>query len=115
MQNAERVEVRRGKNESSASLIRRFSRRAQGLGLVREMRKRRYYIRIKSKNVDHARAMIRSARRKEFNELVKLGKIDPATYGKKPRRKPPITTTATTGTAPAATTTAAPATTATKA
>ena len=86
MINAERVEVRRGKNESSTSLIRRFSRRAQGLGLVREMRKRRYYIRLKSKNVDHARAMVRTARRIEYNEKVKLGKIDPATYGKKGKK-----------------------------
>ena len=76
MVNATRVEVKRGKNESSASLIRRFSRRAQGLGLVREMRKRRYYERQKSKNVDHRRAMVKSARREDFNEKVKLGKID---------------------------------------
>jgi len=76
MMNATRVEVKRGKNESSASLIRRFSRRAQGLGLVREMRKRRYYERSKSKNVDHRRALVKAARRADFNEKVKLGKID---------------------------------------
>ncbi len=73
-----RVEVRRGKNESAASLIRRFSRRAQGLGLVRMMRKKRYYIREKSKNVDHKRALISLGRREKYQELVKLGKIDPA-------------------------------------
>lgn len=77
MQNAVRVEVRRGKNESSASLIRRFSRRGQGLGLVRALRKLRYYTRTKSKNVEHMRAMVAGARRAEYNELVKLGKIDP--------------------------------------
>lgn len=76
MQNAVRVEVRRGKNESSASLIRRFSRRAQGLALVRAMRTRRYFVRQKSKNVDHKRALIKSERITKFNELVKLGKID---------------------------------------
>ncbi|MBU1292986.1 hypothetical protein KJ819_02885 [Patescibacteria group bacterium] len=78
MQNAVRVEVSRGKNESSASLIRRFSRRGQGLGLVRALRKRRYYVRTKSKNVEHMRAMVAGARRAEYNEQVKLGKIDPA-------------------------------------
>ena len=77
MVNATRVEVRRGKNESSASLLRRFSRRAQGLGLVREMRKRRYFARVKSKNVDHKRAMVSLERRDKYHELVKLGKIDP--------------------------------------
>lgn len=72
-----RVEVRRGKNESSTALIRRFTRRAQGLSLVREMRDRRYYKRTKSKNVEHKRALVAKVRRETYNELVKLGKIDP--------------------------------------
>ena len=86
MQNATRVEVRRGKNESAASLIRRFSRRAQGLNLVRMMRKRRYYTRIKSKNVEHARALVSLERRTNYNEQVKLGKIDPAARRTKGRK-----------------------------
>lgn len=73
-----RVEVKRGKNESSTALIRRFTRRAQGLGLVREMRDRRYFERTRSKNVGHKRALISKVRRETYNELVKLGKIDPA-------------------------------------
>lgn len=73
-----RVEVQRGKNESSVALIRRFTRRAQGLGLVREMRDRRYWQRTESKSVGHKRALISKARREKYNELVKLGKIDPA-------------------------------------
>ena len=73
-----RVEVRRGKNESSTALIRRFTRRAQGLGLVREMRDRRYFKRSKSKNVGLKRALISKVRREKYNEAVKLGKIDPA-------------------------------------
>jgi len=87
MVNATRIEVRRGKNESSASLIRRFSRRAQGLGLVREMRNRRYFERLKSKNVGKRRALIKNERRARFAELVKLGKIDPATIGKRGRKR----------------------------
>jgi ribosomal protein S21 len=80
-----RVEVMRGKNESSTALIRRFTRRAQGLGLVREMRDRRYWHRAKSKNVGHKRALVNKVRRENYNELVKLGKIDPA--AKKTRGK----------------------------
>jgi len=72
------VEVKRGKNESSTALIRRFTRRAQGLGLVREMRDRRYFERARSKNVGHKRALISKVRREKYNEQVKLGKIDPA-------------------------------------
>lgn len=79
-----RVEVKRGKNESSTALIRRFTRRTQGLGLVREMRDRRYWQRTRSKNVGHKRALISKVRRETYNELVKLGKIDPA--AKKVRR-----------------------------
>ncbi len=66
-----RVEVLRGKNESSLALIRRFSRRAQGLGLVREMRKRRYFERVKSKNVGHKRALVSKERREVYQELGK--------------------------------------------
>ena len=86
MQNATRVEVRRGKNESAASLIRRFSRRAQGLNLVRMMRKKRYYVRQKSKNVDHQRALVSLERRTEYHNLVKLGKIDPTARRGKGRK-----------------------------
>ena len=80
-----RVEAKRSKNESSTALIRRFTRRAQGLGLVREMRNRRYFERTRSKNVGHKRALISKVRRETYNELVKLGKIDPA--AKKTRGK----------------------------
>ena len=86
MTSSTRVEVRRGKNESSSALIRRFSRRAQGLGLVREMRDRRYFERSKSKNVDHKRAMVTKARRENYRELVKLGKIDPTARRVKGKR-----------------------------
>lgn len=73
-----RVEVRRGKNESSTALIRRFTRRAQGLGLVRAIRNNRYWERPMSKNVERKRALISKVRRENYNEQVKLGKIDPA-------------------------------------
>jgi len=73
-----RVEVKRGKNESSAALIRRFTRRAQTLGIVRAVRNGRYFERAKSKNVGHKRALVSKVRRETYNELVKLGKIDPA-------------------------------------
>ena len=80
-----RVEVKRGKNESTTALIRRFTRRAQGLGIVRAVRGARYWERSKSKNVGHKRAMVSKARRENYNELVKLGKIDPA--AKKTRKR----------------------------
>lgn len=72
-----RIEVRRGKNESTTALIRRYTRKAQGLGIVREVRGRRYWERSRSKNVNHKRALITKKRRDQYAELVKLGKIDP--------------------------------------
>ena len=81
-----RVEVRRGKNESSTALIRRFTRKAQGLGLVREMRERRYWKRTKCKDVGHKRALSNKVRRERYHELVKLGKIDPAAKRVRGRR-----------------------------
>lgn len=72
-----RIEVRRGKNESSSALIRRFTRRVQGLNLVREVRGRRYWQRKASKNTNHKRALVATERRANYRELVKLGKIDP--------------------------------------
>jgi ribosomal protein S21 len=80
-----RVEVKRGKNESTTALIRRFTRRAQGLGLVRAVRDGRYFDRAVSKNVNHKRAIISKVRRENYNEQVKLGKIDPA--AKKTRKR----------------------------
>ena len=80
-----RVEVKRGKNESSTALIRRFTRRAQGLGIVRAIRNNRYWERSESKNVAHKRALVSKVRRENYNELVKLGKIDPA--AKKTRKR----------------------------
>lgn len=74
-----RVEVKKGKNENSSALIRRFSRRVQGTGLIRLMRKRRTYTRNLSKNVEHKRALVTLKRRAEYEELLKLGKIEPRT------------------------------------
>lgn len=71
-----RVAVERGKNESSTALIRRFTRRAQGLGLVREMRDRRYWHRIKSKNVGLKRALVNKARRaRDFTRVGHLARV----------------------------------------
>jgi ribosomal protein S21 len=80
-----RVEVVKKRNETSMSLIRRFSRRAQGAGIVRMMRKKRYYDRPLSKNVEHKKKLVRLDKRAKFEEAVKLGKIDLS--APRPRRR----------------------------
>jgi len=87
MAGATRVEVRRGKNESSIALIRRFSRRAKDSSLVQRMRRHRYHARLKSKNIERTSALSLLARRARYHELVKLGKIDPNARRNNHRRR----------------------------
>jgi ribosomal protein S21 len=69
------IEVAKNANESTANLIRRFTKRVQGAGLVQGIRRERYFSRIKSRNVRKASRLTVLARREKYNELLKLGKI----------------------------------------
>ncbi|TSC86469.1 MAG: Uncharacterized protein G01um10148_455 [Parcubacteria group bacterium Gr01-1014_8] len=69
------AEVNKAGNESPLSVIRKFSRRVQGTGLIQNARKRRYYVRTTSKAVAKKKALKRIKRRDEFRRLVKEGKI----------------------------------------
>ncbi len=76
------AEVSKVGNESPLAVIRKFSRRVQGTGLIQNARKRRYYVRATSKAVSKKRAIKRIKRHKEFNRLVKEGKV-----AEKPQRR----------------------------
>ncbi len=69
------AEVQKSGNESTLSVIRKFSRRVQGTGLIKNSRKTRYYERQKSKTVQKKRALKLLKRRAEFKQLVKEGKV----------------------------------------
>lgn len=69
------AEVTKSGNESTLSVIRKFSRRVQGTGLVKNARKTRYYERQKSKSVQKKRALKLIKRRAEYRQLVKDGKV----------------------------------------
>ena len=69
------VEVSKMGNESPLAVIRKFSRRVQGTGLIQLTRKRRYYERATSKAVAKKRALKRIKRRDEYRRAVKDGKI----------------------------------------
>lgn len=79
---ATNAEVKKNDNENAISLIRRFSKRVQGTGLIQGTRKRRYFARSKSKLVSRKGALKRIARRDEVQELIKLGKMEPRVPGK---------------------------------
>lgn len=69
------AQVERAANESPTSLIRRFSKKVQGLGLVQEVRGRRYQGRNPSKLAKKKKALGLLSRRAKYEHLLKLGKI----------------------------------------
>lgn len=69
------VEVKKNNAESTANLIRRFTKRMQGAGIVPKMRSRRYFSRTKSGNVQQTARLKKLAKKEKYEELVKLGKV----------------------------------------
>lgn len=69
------VEIERNHNENTASVIRRFTKRVQGAGIVKRVRSLRYRTRIKSRNVRRKKALMTIEKRARYQEALKLGKI----------------------------------------
>ena len=69
------AEVSKTGNESALAVIRKFSRRVQGTGLIQLTRKRRYFERASSKAVSKKRALKRIKRGQEIRKLIKEGKL----------------------------------------
>lgn len=83
---ATNAEVTKNEGESPVNLIRRFSKRVQGAGLIQRMRSHRYYARHKSREVRRKQALKILKRREEVQELIKLGKMEVRTT-RGPRRR----------------------------
>ncbi|MDO8548505.1 MAG: 30S ribosomal protein S21, partial [bacterium] len=83
---ATNAEVTKNEGESAINLVRRFSKRVQGAGLIQRMRSRRYYSRVKSPSVRRKQALKVLRRREEVQELIKLGKMEVRTT-RGPRRR----------------------------
>lgn len=69
------AEVTKVGNESTLAVIRKFSRRVQGTGLIKNARKNRYFERNASKTVQKKRALKMIKRRADFRQAIKEGKI----------------------------------------
>jgi len=69
------VQVERNNNESSANVIRRFTKRIQNAGIVRRVRDNRYYARTKSENVRKTSRLKKLVKKTNYEQAVKLGKI----------------------------------------
>ncbi|MCB9818452.1 30S ribosomal protein S21 [Candidatus Nomurabacteria bacterium] len=69
------VQVEKNNNESSANVIRRFTKRMQGAGIVPKVRGGRYFTRTKSNNVQRTAKLKKLMKREVYEKQVKLGKI----------------------------------------
>ncbi len=69
------VEVEKHNNESSANVIRRFTKRVQASSIINRMRRIRYFTRTKSENVKKAGRLKKLEKKAEYERLFKLGKI----------------------------------------
>lgn len=69
------IEVNKNDKENTAGLMRRFTKRVRGSGILQRVRGLRYYERGKSDFVRKKKTLKRIAKRAERNEQIKLGKI----------------------------------------
>ena len=69
------IEVKKNPNENNASVLRRFSRRIQESGIIRNVKGNRYNLRKESKLKAKKGALKKMQRRKEIEKLKKLGKM----------------------------------------
>jgi ribosomal protein S21 len=80
---ATNVQVEKNQNESSANVIRRFTKRIQNAGIVQRVRKIRYYSRTKSDNVHKEARLKKLVKKEDFEKQLKLGKVQE----RRPRRR----------------------------
>lgn len=70
------IQVKRKERETAESLIRRFSRRVQQSGVLKQVRKLRFRTVEQSKGKRRAEALYKTEIRKEIERLKKMGKFD---------------------------------------
>lgn len=80
---ATNVEVKKNNQESTANLIRRFTKRVQGSGVLNRLRKERYFSREKSPLVVRSGKLKKLANKVTYEKLLKLGKIQEPVRGRK--------------------------------
>jgi ribosomal protein S21 len=80
---ATNVQVKKNNQESTANLIRRFTKRVQGSGVLNRLRKERYFSREKSELVVRAGKLKKLANKVTYEKLLKLGKIQEPTRGRR--------------------------------
>ena len=69
------VEVRRKEKETFGALLRRFTRRVQLSGVLKETRKSRFYLKMPTRTKRRVSALRRLTVSREYRRLEKLGKL----------------------------------------
>ncbi len=69
------AEVVKSGNENNVNLIRRFTKRVQGSGVLPRVRSKRYAARKQSEYVKQKKTLKVLKRRQEVAELLKMGKM----------------------------------------
>jgi len=69
------IEVTKGSSENNLSVLRRFTKRVQGAGVLNKVRSKRYTERIPSKNTRRAKTITYLKKKEVTAELIKLGKM----------------------------------------
>jgi ribosomal protein S21 len=77
------VEVVKNNNENNLNLIRRFTKKVQGSGVLPRIRSIRYATRKQSEYVKKKKTLKVLKRRAEVDELIKMGKMTEFTRGGK--------------------------------
>jgi len=80
---ATNVEVKKNNQESTANLIRRFTKRVQGSGVLNRLRKHRYHDREKSPLVHRAGKLKKLENKAKYEKLLKLGKVQETVRGRR--------------------------------
>jgi ribosomal protein S21 len=69
------VEVAKTGNDNNLGLIRKFTKRVQGSGILSRLRSRRYSVRKLSEYVKKKKTLKRLKQRTRIRELIKMGKM----------------------------------------
>ncbi|MES3005308.1 MAG: hypothetical protein V4690_04390 [Patescibacteria group bacterium] len=77
------AEVTKTGNENSLNLIRRFTKKVQGSGVLPRVRSLRYATRKASEYVKKKKTLKVLKRREEVADMIKMGKMNEYTRGKK--------------------------------
>lgn len=69
------VEVAKGDRDNNLGLIRKFTKRVQGSGILSRLRSRRYSLRKPSEYVKKKKTLKKLSERSRIRELIKMGKM----------------------------------------